>query len=192
MSRIGRAPIPLPDEAKVAIQNGAIELSGPKGKLTQALPPQIQVRQEGKLLHVEPLPGAAGERLSALHGLARALVANAVHGVTQGFNKSLEIQGVGYRAHLSGTKLVLQLGFSHPVDFPIPPGITVTVEKPTLLVVSGVDRQLVGETAAGIRQLRPPEPYNGTGIRYLGEYVLRKAGKAAAGAAGGAGAKKPA
>lgn len=190
MSRIGRSPIALPAGVTVAIQAEAIELTGPKGTLRQQLPPRIKIRQEESMLHAEPLSQRGDS--SALHGLARALVANAVHGVTQGFSKALEIQGVGYRAQVSGSTLTLQLGFSHAVEFSIPAGIKVEAEKPTLLTVSGVDRQLVGETAARIRRLRPPEPYNGTGVRYVGEHVTRKAGKAAAGAATGAGgAKKP-
>lgn len=198
MSRIGRSPIPLPAGVTVSVEPGAIKVSSSRGTLAQKLPPQIQVQQEGTTLHVQVIPGTSstqrpGSEVAALHGLVRALVANAIRGVTQGYQRALEIQGVGYRAQMSGTMLVLQLGFSHPVEFPLPPGIKVEVEKQTLLTVSGVDRQLVGETAARIRRLRPPEPYNGAGIRYVGEHVVRKAGKAAAGAAaGGTGAKKAA
>lgn len=194
MSRIGKMPIPLPEKVKMEFSGGRIEVSGPLGKLMQVLPPHTAVKVDKNQATVE-LVGLTDEEGGALHGLARSLAHNAVVGVTQGFKKDLEIVGLGYRAQVSGDKLMLQLGFAHPVEFLLPPGIKVTIDpKQTALSIAGVDRYLVGEVAARIRRLKPPEPYKGSGIRYAGEHIIRKAGKAAAGAVGGGaaagGAKK--
>jgi large subunit ribosomal protein L6 len=193
MSRIGKMPIPLPDKVTMAVKPGSVEVSGPLGKFAQTLPPHTKVKIDQNVAHVE-LDGLNDEDGGALHGLARSLVFNAVQGVTQGYKKDLEIIGLGYRAQAQGNKLTLQLGFAHPVDFPIPAGLKVAVDpKQTIISISGIDKYLVGETAARIRRLKKPEPYKGSGIRYVGEHIIKKAGKAAAGAAGatgGAGAKK--
>jgi large subunit ribosomal protein L6 len=179
--------IAIPDKVKIEAKDGGVEVSGPLGKLVQALPPGMLVKLEKNQAHIEPAPDA-GENAGALHGLARALLNNAVIGVTQGFKKELEILGLGYRAQITGDKLTLTLGFAHPKEFKLPPGIKVTIDpKQTILSVTGFDAYLVGEVAARIRRLRPPEPYKGTGIKYVGEHIIRKAGKAAAGAAAGGG-----
>jgi large subunit ribosomal protein L6 len=175
MSRIGRAPIPLPSGVTYALENGLITIKGPKGTLSQPLLDGITVHQEGQELLVER---ASDDRiLRSLHGLLRTLVNNMVVGVTQGFEKRLQIVGTGYRAQQAGQGLSISVGFSHPVNFPAPPGITLTVEGPRV-IVGGIDKQQVGEIAAQIRRIRPPEPYKGKGIRYDGEQVRRKAGKA--------------
>jgi large subunit ribosomal protein L6 len=193
MSRIGRMPIPIPDKVKVEPKGSLIEVTGPLGKLIQAIPPGIVVKIDKNQAIVEKTE-AAGEKGSALHGLARSLVNNAVIGVTQGFKKDLEIVGLGYRAAVAGDKLTLTLGFAHPIVFVLPPGIKVAIDpKMTQLSITGIDAYVVGETASRIRRLKKPEPYKGSGIKYAGEHIIRKAGKAAAGAAGGAaggGAKK--
>jgi large subunit ribosomal protein L6 len=177
MSRIGKKPIPLPDTVSVAISPGRVQVNGPLGELSQTVPLRISVeREDGEL--VVKRPTDRGED-RALHGLTRSLVANMVEGVTRGFERRLEIQGVGYRAALRGTALELAVGFSHPVVKEAPAGITFEVPQPTQIVVKGVDKQLVGQTAAEIRKVRPPEPYKGKGIRYEGEYVRRKVGKRA-------------
>lgn len=185
-------PIPIPDKVKVEPKGALIEVTGPLGKLVQAIPVGISVKVDKNQVILERTE-QAGEKGSSLHGLARSLVNNAVIGVTHGFKKDLEIVGLGYRAQAAGDKLTLTLGFAHPVVVKLPPGIKVTIDpKMTLLSLSGIDAYLVGETAARIRRLRKPEPYKGSGIKYVGEHIIRKAGKAAAGAAGGAagGAKK--
>ena len=175
MSRIGRKPIPLPAGVKVQSVGGKVEVQGPKGKLQVLVPQQIKLEQKDGVLNAL----RDTEEHRALHGLARALVANAVRGVTEGFKKDLDIVGVGYRAELKGKTVVFLLGYSHPIEFPVPEGIQITVEKQTRLSVSGADRAKVGQVAADIRKLRKPEPYKGKGIRYAGERVVRKAGKAA-------------
>jgi large subunit ribosomal protein L6 len=192
MSRIGRMPIVIPDKVKIETKGNAVEVTGPLGKLLQTLPPGMLVKIEKNQAIVEPTADA-GEKAGSLHGLSRSLVNNAVIGVTQGFKKDLEIVGLGYRAAVAGDKLTLTLGFAHPVVFKLPAGIKVAVDaKMTQLSISGTDAYMVGEIAARIRRLRKPEPYKGSGIKYVGEHIIRKAGKAAAGAAGGAagGAKK--
>ena len=177
MSRIGKKPIPLPETVSVAISPGRVQVNGPLGELSQQVPLRIAVeREDGQL--VVKRPTDRGED-RALHGLTRTLVANMVEGVTKGFERKLEIQGVGYRAALRGTSLELAVGFSHPVVKDAPDGIAFEVPTPTEIVVKGVDKQLVGQTAAEIRKVRPPEPYKGKGIRYEGEYVRRKVGKRA-------------
>jgi large subunit ribosomal protein L6 len=177
MSRIGRKPIPVPAGVSVAIEPERVIVNGPKGELSERIPRDITVAQEGEEL-VVTRPTDRGEH-RALHGLTRSLVANMVEGVTNGFEKRLEIQGVGYRAQLKGKDLELALGYSHPVPIKAPAGIEFEVPQPTRIVVRGISKQLVGETAANIRKQRKPEPYKGKGIRYEGEYVARKVGKRA-------------
>jgi len=176
MSRIGRQPIPLPAGVKVQIQPKSVEVQGPKGKLTVPLPGGITFEQKGTELHAL----RQSDEQRALHGLARALVANAVQGVTKGFQKDLDIVGVGYRAELKGTFVNFSLGYSHPIEFQIPAGIQITAEKQTHLAVSGADRARVGQVAADLRALRPPDPYKQKGIRITGERLKKKAGKAGA------------
>jgi large subunit ribosomal protein L6 len=177
MSRIGRKPIPVPASVTVAIEPEVVHVSGPRGALSERVHRDITVSQEdGQLLVTRPTD--RGEH-RALHGLTRSLVANMVEGVTNGYQKALEIQGVGYRAQLRGRDLELALGFSHPVTVRPPEGIEFEVPTPTRVIVKGISKQLVGEVAANIRKRRPPEPYKGKGIRYEGEYVARKVGKRA-------------
>ena len=180
MSRIGRKPIPVPAAVKVQIGSATIEVQGPKGKLTVGVPYGITFEQKDGVL----IAKRATEDHRALHGLARALVANAVHGVTQGFKKDLDIVGVGYRAELKGKAVAFALGKSHPIEFKIPEGIQIAVDKQTHLVVSGADKGQVGQVAADIRSLRPPDPYKQKGIRITGERLKKKAGKAGAKAGG--------
>jgi large subunit ribosomal protein L6 len=188
MSRIGKKPIPVPDGVTVSIEPELVRVNGPRGELFERVPRDITVQQaappperevqgvESELLVTRPTDRAEHR---ALHGLTRSLVANMVEGVTAGFQKRLEIQGVGYRAQLKGRDLELALGYSHPVPIKAPDGIEFEVPMPTRIVVKGISKQLVGETAANIRKQRPPEPYKGKGIRYEGEYVARKVGKRA-------------
>ena len=177
MSRIGRKPIPVPEAVTVELAPGRVAVKGPKGELTQSHSIDMAIEQgEGVLTVARPTD--RGEH-RALHGLTRSLVANMVEGVTNGYEKRLEIQGVGYRAALKGKNLELAVGYSHPVPIPAPDGIEFEVPQPTRVVVKGISKQLVGETAAIIRKQRPPEPYKGKGIRYEGEYVQRKVGKRA-------------
>ena len=177
MSRIGRKPIPVPTGVTVAISPEEVRVNGPRGELAERIHRDITVAQDGDDL-VVTRPTDRGEH-RALHGLTRSLVANMVEGVTSGYQKTLEIQGVGYRAALRGRDLELALGFSHPVSIKAPDGIEFEVPQPTRVLVKGISKQLVGETAANIRKQRPPEPYKGKGIRYEGEYVARKVGKRA-------------
>jgi large subunit ribosomal protein L6 len=177
MSRIGRKPVPVPDAVTVEIAPGNIAIKGPKGELRQVFSADMKVEQGDGVLTVAR-PTDRGEH-RALHGLTRSLIANMVEGVTNGFEKRLEIQGVGYRAALKGKKLELALGFSHPVAIDAPEGIDFEVPQPTEVIVKGIDKQLVGQVAADIRKRRPPEPYKGKGIRYKDEQVLRKVGKRA-------------
>ena len=177
MSRIGRLPIQIPDGVDVQIDAGLVRVKGPKGELEQTVSPDLSFeREDGALLVKRPTD--RGEH-RALHGLTRSLVNNMVEGVTNGFEKRLEIQGVGYRAQLKGNTLELALGFSHPVRMDAPAGIEFEVPAPTQIIVRGIDKQAVGEIAARIRKFRPPEPYKGKGVRYVGEYVARKVGKRA-------------
>ena len=177
MSRIGRKPIPVPAGVLIAIEPELVTVNGPKGELRERIHRDMTVAQEGEELIVTR-PTDRGEH-RALHGLTRSLVANMVEGVTDGFSKSLEIQGVGYRATLKGKDLELALGYSHPVSIKAPDGIDFEVPQPTRIIVRGASKQVVGETAALIRKQRKPEPYKGKGIRYEGEYVARKVGKRA-------------
>jgi large subunit ribosomal protein L6 len=177
MSRIGRQPIEVPAGVNVAISPGRVQVNGPLGELDQVVPQRIQIQQEeGQIVVTRPTDRGQDR---ALHGLTRTLVANMVEGVTKGFEKKLEIQGVGYRAILKGTDLELAVGYSHPVLIKPRPGISFEVPVPTQIVVKGTNKQHVGQTAAEIRKVRPPEPYKGKGIRYEGEYVRRKVGKRA-------------
>jgi large subunit ribosomal protein L6 len=177
VSRIGKQPIAVPSGVEVTIEPELVRVKGPKGELTERVNRDIDVKQEnGEILVARPTD--RGEH-RALHGLTRSLIANMVEGVTNGFEKRLEIQGVGYRAQLQGNKLVLALGYSHPVELDAPEGIDFEVPQPTRVVVRGISKQAVGEVAANIRKARPPEPYKGKGIRYEGEHVMRKVGKRA-------------
>lgn len=176
MSRIGRMPIAVPAGVKVQITPASVEVQGPKGKMNVKLPKGIHIEQKG----AELLAIRQSDDHAALHGLARALVANAVRGVTEGFKKDLDIVGVGYRAELKGKVVNFALGYSHPVEFRIPEGIQITVEKQTHLTVSGADRGRVGQVSADIRSLRPPDPYKQKGIRITGERLKKKVGKAGA------------
>src|SRR5215213_10147474 len=177
MSRIGRLPIDIPAGVDVQIDRGRVSVKGPKGELTQTVSRDLRFEREDARLLVKR-PTDRGEH-RALHGLTRSLVFNMVQGVTEGFEKRLEIQGVGYRAQLRGDTLELALGYSHPVRVEAPEGIDFEVPVPTQIIVRGIDKQRVGEIAAQIRKLRPPEPYKGKGVRYAGEYVARKVGKRA-------------
>ena len=176
MSRIGKKPIPIPDKVKVEIKSDSVAVTGPKGTVTNPIPPGIKFEKTEKEL-IAIRAGDSGPQ-KAFHGLARALVANAVRGVTEGFKKEMDIVGVGYRAEARKNSVVFTLGFSHPIEYPLPPGISVTVDKQTHLVISGVDRQLVGQIAANIRSLKKPDPYKQKGIRYMNERLKKKAGKA--------------
>ncbi|TFG67207.1 MAG: 50S ribosomal protein L6 [Thermomicrobiales bacterium] len=176
MSRIGRLPIPVPSGVDVTIDGRNVTVSGPKGSLSRALHPDMTVsHEEGTLVVTRPTEQKMHRQL---HGLTRTLVNNMVVGVTDGYRKGLEISGVGYRAALNGRKLTLNLGYSHPIEIDPPEGITFEVENPTRLAVIGIDKELVGEIAAKVRSTRKPEPYKGKGVRYSGEYIRRKAGKA--------------
>jgi large subunit ribosomal protein L6 len=177
MSRIGRKPISVPSGVTISIEPDVVRVHGPKGELQERIHRDITVAQDGEVLTVSR-PTDRGEH-RALHGLTRSLVANMVEGVTAGYAKTLEIQGVGYRAALRGRDIELALGYSHPVSIKAPDGIEFEVPVPTRVIVRGISKQLVGETAANIRKQRPPEPYKGKGIRYEGEYVARKVGKRA-------------
>jgi len=177
MSRIGKKPIEVPAGVIVSVDPGRVTVSGPKGELRQVVPQRMQIDQEdGTILVTRPTERGEDR---ALHGLTRTLIANMVEGVTDGFEKRLEITGVGYRAAMSGTNLELQVGYSHPVRITPREGISFEVPVPTQVIVRGIDKQVVGQTAAEIRKVRPPEPYKGKGIRYEGEYVRRKVGKRA-------------
>ena len=178
MSRIGKSPIPIPSGVDISVAGHEVTVKGPKGSLFRRIPPDITVRQDGAQLVVERPDDEREHR--ALHGLTRSLVNNMVVGVTDGFSKDLEIVGVGYRATAQGpSRIELALGFSHPVIVDAPQGITFEVPQPTRIIVKGIDKETVGQVAANIRKIRKPEPYKGKGVRYAGEYVQRKAGKAA-------------
>ena len=178
MSRTGKTPIPIPDKVKVQVTDGEVKVEGPLGKLQQVMHPEVKVEVKDKEVNVTRVDDESRSR--ALHGLMRTLINNMVVGVSKGFAKELDIQGVGYRAEAKGKVLNLSLGFSHPVEFPIPEGIQIKVEKQTHLRITGYDKVQVGQIAADIRKIRPPEPYKGKGVRYTNEVIIRKAGKAAA------------
>jgi large subunit ribosomal protein L6 len=177
MSRIGKQPIPVPSGVDVTIEPELVRVKGPKGELQQRISREMKVEQDDGTL-VVTRPTDRGEH-RALHGLTRSLIFNMVHGVTEGYEKRLQIQGVGYRAALRGRDIELSVGYSHPVQIPAPQGIEFEVPQPTQIIVRGIDKQIVGQTAAEIRKVRPPEPYKGKGIRYEGEFVRRKVGKRA-------------
>lgn len=175
MSRVGKKPIPIPKEVKVILTNEGVLVQGPKGELSRVIPPQLSVILEADQLTIQPLEDS--QKVKALFGLFRTLLANMVRGVSDGFERVLEIQGVGYKAEVQGSQLVLNLGYSHPVLFQLPEGISAQVEKLTKLILKGIDRDLLGLTAARIRRFRPPEPYKGKGIKYQEEKIRRKVGK---------------
>ena len=178
MSRVGKKPIPIPRGVEVDVRPDAVEVKGPKGTLTQPLPPGVQVEMDGDRLRAHPAREDAS--LAKFHGLGRSLVANAVHGVSEGFKKELDIVGIGYRAEHTGRQVVFSLGYSHPIEFEIPADVEIAVEKQTHLTVSGIDRQRVGQVAADIRALRKPDPYKQKGVRYTGEVLKKKVGKTGA------------
>jgi large subunit ribosomal protein L6 len=178
MSRIGNKPILLPKDVKVQLGPSAVSVQGPKGKLTVGVPHGVKIEQKDGILHAV----RQSDEYRARHGMIRALVANAVHGVSTGFKREMDIVGVGYRAEVKGKAVVFSLGYSHPIEFAIPEGIQIAVEKNTRVVVSGADKAQVGQVVADIRGLRPPDPYKQKGIRIVGERLKKKAGKAAAGA----------
>lgn len=184
MSRVGRLPIPIPSGVDVKVSAGTVSVSGPKGKLERTVHPEMRVALDSGRVVVTRRNDDRFHR--ALHGLTRALLANMIQGVTKGYQVELEIQGVGYRAQKQGQRLTLQVGFSHPVDITPPPGVTLDAPQPTRIVIGGIDKQLVGQTAASIRAIRKPDPYKGKGIRYVGERVRRKPGKAGKAAVGAA------
>ncbi len=175
MSRIGKAPIPLPDKVSVSLDGLAVTVKGPKGELSRTLPEGVQISQDGNTLVVSP--SSETRRSRERHGLCRTLVANMVEGVSQGYSRKLEIVGVGYRAAVQGKKLVVSAGYSHQVEMVPPDGVTFAVEGNTTVFVTGANKELVGNEAAKVRAIRPPEPYKGKGIKYEGERILRKAGK---------------
>jgi large subunit ribosomal protein L6 len=178
-SRVGKRPVPLPKGVSATVAAGKVEVKGPKGQLARALPDQVSIAKDGDMLNVSSsAPGRDGARLQ---GLMRALLANMVKGVTEGYEKQLELHGTGYRAEVKGTSIHISLGFSHPVVYPIPTGLAIDVPKDSkgqLVILQGADKEVVGQTAATIRALRPPEPYGGKGVRYKGERIREKAGKA--------------
>ncbi len=177
MSRIGGTPVPVPSGVDVKLSSGQVDVKGPLGELSQRVPERMQIEaKDGEIVVTRPTDRGTDR---ALHGLTRTLIANMIQGVTAGFEKKLEIQGVGYRASLRGAALELNVGYSHPVVKPPPDGITFEVPEPTAVIVKGIDKQQVGQVAAEVRAVRPPEPYKGKGIRYDGEYVRRKIGKRA-------------
>lgn len=181
MSRIGKRPVPLPKGVAVSITGREVTVKGPKGEIKRLLHPEMSVTVDGTQVVVERPSDET--RHKALHGLTRTLIRNMVQGVSQGYSRALEIHGVGYKAEPLGSGLKLTVGFSHPVEFKAPPGIKFTVDSNTLIKVDGVDKELVGQVASEVRKVRPPEPYQGKGIRYQGEHVRRKAGKTGATAA---------
>jgi large subunit ribosomal protein L6 len=178
MSRIGRKPIPIAKGVKISVEDRTVAIQGPKGNLAVTLPGGIAARVDDGRVLVERAEETAREK--ALHGLVRSLIANAVTGVTDGFSRELEIQGIGYKANVEGRDVVLSLGYSHPVRFAMPAGVDISVEKQVRLLVKGADKQAVGQVAANLRSLRPPDVYKGKGIRYAGEFVRKKVGKAGA------------
>lgn len=178
MSRIGKKPIAIPTGVTVAVTDEAVEIKGPKGALSQRVPPGVAFEKDGDLLHARLV--RTEPEFHRFHGLARTLVANGVQGVAEGFKRELDIVGIGYRAEAKGQQVVFALGYSHPIVFDIPPGIDIAIEKQTHITVSGVDRQKVGQVAAEIRRLRKPDPYKQKGVRYTGEVLKKKVGKTGA------------
>jgi large subunit ribosomal protein L6 len=180
MSRIGKQPVVLPDKVKASVSDGTLQVEGPLGKLSMVLPPFVTVEVEPKKIILKRANEERDARSN--HGLARALVANMVQGVTQGFKRELDITGVGYRAEVKGKELHMALGFSHPAVYPLPEGIKAAVEKQTRITLTGIDRQLIGQVTSEVRNIKPPEPYKGKGVKFVEETIRRKAGKAATGA----------
>jgi large subunit ribosomal protein L6 len=180
MSRIGKNPLPLPSGVKVQVTNGHVRVEGPKGKLERDVPTDVGIAVEANRVVVTRNDDS--RRARSMHGLARVLIANMVNGVAKGFTRTLEINGVGYRAEARGTTLFLTLGYSHPIAYQLPAGVTAKVDKQVVVTLEAADRELLGQAAAAIRELRPPEPYKGKGVKYAEERIRRKAGKAAAGA----------
>ena len=178
MSRVGKLPIPIPNGVTVEQKNGWIKVKGPKGTLERSIHQKVEVKKEENTLKVVPLEDS--REAGALWGLTRTLVDNMVHGVTEGFTKGLEIIGIGYRVEQNGQTLIFNLGYSHPIEFELPQGITATLDKQNKITLGGIDKELLGQTAAKVRSFRKPEPYKGKGIRYIGEEVRRKVGKAGA------------
>jgi large subunit ribosomal protein L6 len=176
MARLGKIPVTVPDKITVTLENKTISVKGPKGQLSRELPDCITIDKEENLLKVRPTDNSL--KSNQIHGLYRRLIANMVVGVSKGFEKKLTLQGVGYRSQVQGKNLILNVGYSHQVEIPAPEGISITVEANTNVTISGIDKELVGQVAANIRSVRPPEPYKGKGIRYEGEYVRQKVGKA--------------
>jgi len=188
MSRVGKRPIKILSGVKVSVNGVSIEVSGKGAKLTRAVPPSIKVEVKGDAIHITNLSPDPEKR--SLHGLTRTLIQNMMSGVTEGYTKELELQGVGYRAQAQAGKLTMQLGFSHPVEFLLPQGISASVENNTKITLKGADKELLGQIASNLRKVRPPEPYKGKGIRYFGEVISLKQGKTAgAGATAGGGGK---
>jgi len=188
MSRLGKKPLPIPEKVKVEFKDHVLEVTGPLGKISQSIPHQLNVKTENNQVLVEAL--SETREVNMLHGLFRGLVKNALTGVTAGFKRELEIQGLGYKANVDGKNVIFQIGYSHQIHFPIPEGIKIAIDKQTLIAVTGVDKALVGEVASSMRALKKPEPYKGTGIRYVGEHIIKKVGKTAAGAAAPVGGGK--
>ncbi len=182
MSRVGKKPIKIVSGVKIKFAAPVVEVSGKLGTLKRSLPSSISVEVKGEEVHV--MNSSSAPETKALHGLSRTLINNMVHGVAEGYTKDLELQGVGYRAQVQGAKLNMSLGFSHPVEFPLPQGITATVDANTKICLKGADKELLGRTASTLRKIKPPEPYKGKGIRYAGEVITLKQGKTA-GAGGG-------
>ncbi|MFN3568505.1 MAG: 50S ribosomal protein L6 [Caldimicrobium sp.] len=190
VSRLGKKPVSIPSGVKVELkEDGIIRVEGPKGKLEKKLPPLVKVKVENNEIIVEKdaVQKKLQSKAKAFQGLARAIINNMVTGVTKGFTESLDVVGLGYKAEVKGQELILSLGYSHPINFPLPPGITAKTEKGTdpvqvRIILEGIDKELLGQVAANIKRLRPPEPYKGKGIRYSGEVILRKAGKSGKGA----------
>ena len=171
MSRLGKKPLPIPEKVKVEFSNHMLTVTGPLGKISQGIPHLLSVKTENNQVFV--VAEAENKEANMLHGLFRGWVKNALEGVTQGFKKNLEIQGLGFKANVEGKNVVFQIGYSHHIHFPIPEGIKIIIDKQTLVSVTGVDKGLVGEIASSIRALKPPEPYKGTGIRYVGEHIIK-------------------
>ena len=176
MSRVGKKPIPVPDKVKVTYTDGLLTVEGQKGKLTRSINSEVKLQIADE--QIEVIPNTENRQGQALRGLVRSLVANMVTGVDAGFERVLEIHGIGYRAEAQGNSILFNLGYSHPIHFDLPEGISATVDKNNVVRVNGIDKELVGQTAARIRELRPPEPYKGKGVKYQEEYIQRKAGKA--------------
>lgn len=175
MSRVGKKPIPIPEKIKVTCKDRVVTVEGKNGRLTQEIHPDVDVNIEDNVINV--ILNDRSRKTVAVQGMTRSLLNNMVVGVSKGFERVLEIHGIGYRAELKGKSIVFSLGYSHPIDFPLPDGVSATVEKNNVVKIAGIDKQLLGQTAARIRQLRPPEPYKGKGIKYAEEHIQRKAGK---------------